>query len=68
LLANLVLDGLEKEIHAGCKQGDKVNYIRFADDFIVTAKSPEILKEKVIPIIVNFLAQRGLSLSSHCWF
>jgi len=63
LLANLVLDGLEKEIHAGCKQGDKVNYIRFADDFIVTAKSPEILKEKVIPIIVNFLAQRGLSLS-----
>ena len=63
LLANLVLDGLEKEIHTGCKQGDKVNYIRFADDFVVTAKSPEILKEKVIPIIVNFLAQRGLSLS-----
>ena len=63
LLANLVLDGLEKEIHAGCRQGDKVNYIRYADDFVVTAKSPEILKEKVIPIIVNFLAQRGLSLS-----
>ena len=63
LLANLVLDGLEKEIHSGCQQGNKVNYIRFADDFIVTAKSPEILKEKVIPIIVNFLAQRGLSLS-----
>lgn len=63
LLANLVLDGLEKEIHAVRKQGDKVNFIRFADDFIVTAKSPEILKEKVIPIIENFLAQRGLSLS-----
>lgn len=63
LLANLVLDCLEKEIHAGCKQGDKVNYIRFADDFVVTAKSPEILREKVIPIIINFLAQRGLSLS-----
>ncbi|HAT1130665.1 TPA: group II intron reverse transcriptase/maturase [Legionella pneumophila subsp. pneumophila] len=63
LLANLVLDGLEREIHAGCKKGDKINYIRFADDFIVTANSPEILKEKVIPIIVNFLAQRGLSLS-----
>jgi RNA-directed DNA polymerase len=63
LLANLVLDGLEKEIHSGCKQGDKVNYIRFADDFVVTAKSPEILKEKVMPIITNFLAQRGLSLS-----
>ncbi|HAT1916200.1 MULTISPECIES: group II intron reverse transcriptase/maturase [unclassified Legionella] len=63
LLANLILDGLEKEIHSGCKQGDKVNNIRFADDFVVTAKSPEILKEKVMPIITNFLAQRGLSLS-----
>ena len=63
LLANMVLDGLEKEIHSGCGQGNKVNYIRFADDFIVTANSPDILKEKVMPIISNFLAQRGLSLS-----
>lgn len=63
LLANMVLDGLEKEIHSGCGQGNKINYIRFADDFIVTANSPDILKEKVIPIISNFLAQRGLSLS-----
>jgi len=39
--------------------------VRFpwATRLIITAKSPEILKEKVIPIIVNFLAQRGLSLS-----
>ncbi|HAT8127272.1 TPA: group II intron reverse transcriptase/maturase [Legionella pneumophila] len=63
LLANIVLDGLEKEIHSGTKQGDKVNYIRFADDFIVTAKTPEILETKVLPIITRFLAQRGLSLS-----
>ncbi|AAU28136.1 TPA: group II intron reverse transcriptase/maturase [Legionella pneumophila] len=63
LLANMVLDGLEREIHSGCGQGNKINYIRFADDFIVTANSPDILKEKVMPIISNFLAQRGLSLS-----
>jgi RNA-directed DNA polymerase len=63
LLANMVLDGLEKAIHAGCKQNDKVNFIRFADDFIVTAKNPDILKEKIIPVITSFLAQRGLSLS-----
>jgi RNA-directed DNA polymerase len=63
LLANMVLDGLEKEIHSGCGQGNKINYVRFADDFIVTANSPDILKEKVMPIISNFLAQRGLSLS-----
>lgn len=63
ILANMVLDGLEKEIHANCKSNDKVNFVRFADDFIVTAKSPDILKEKVIPTITRFLAHRGLSLS-----
>jgi RNA-directed DNA polymerase len=63
LLANMVLDGLEKEIHAGTKQADKVNYIRFADDFVVTAKTPDILNTKILPIITHFLAQRGLSLS-----
>ena len=63
LMANMVLDGLEKEIHMHCKLSDKVNYIRYADDFVVTANTPEILKEKVIPIVSKFLAQRGLSLS-----
>ncbi|KTD54085.1 reverse transcriptase [Legionella sainthelensi] len=63
ILANMVLDGLENEIHAACKPKDKVNFVRFADDFIVTAKSPEILVEQVIPTINCFLAHRGLSLS-----
>lgn len=63
LMANMVLDGLEDEIHAHCKRRDKVNYIRYADDFIVTANSPDILKETVIPVISKFLAQRGLALS-----
>jgi RNA-directed DNA polymerase len=56
-------NGLEKEIHLHCNLKDKVNYIRYADDFVVTAKDPGILKKKVIPIISKFLAQRGLSLS-----
>ena len=38
-------------------KGDKVNYIRFADDFIVTAKSPEILKEKGYPIARRTIAK-----------
>ena len=63
LLANIVLDGLEKEIHTGTRQKDKVNFIRFADDFIVTANTPDILETKVLPIISKFLSQRGLSLS-----
>ena len=41
---------------------DKVNFIRYADDFIVTAR-PEVLQEKVKPAIIGFLAGRGLRLS-----
>jgi len=40
----------------------KVNLIRYADDFIVTAQSRETL-EHVITMLTDFLAQRGLSLS-----
>lgn len=63
ILANMVLDGLENAIHAACKSKDKVNFVRFADDFIVTAKSPDILNDKVIPAITQFLMPRGLALS-----
>jgi len=36
----------------------KVNLIRYADDFVVTAESREILEE-IKPLITAFLAQRG---------
>lgn len=62
-LANMTLDGLEKAIKEVAKRGDKINFVRYADDFIVTAKTKEILKEKVIPVIERFLAPRGLQLS-----
>lgn len=41
----------------------KVNFVRFADDFIVTGENPEILENGVKPIIVEFLKERGLELS-----
>ena len=63
MLANLVLDGLENAIHSACKKTDKVNFVRFADDFIVTAKTPDILNNNIIPVINQFLECRGLSLS-----
>ena len=73
ILANMVLDGLEAEINKtvgiyyknGKKQGTstKVNFIRYADDFIVTGVSSEILQEKIKPVIEVFLAERGLKLS-----
>jgi RNA-directed DNA polymerase len=63
-LANLTLDGLEPAIRAAIKpRRDKVNFIRYADDFVVTATSKEILEQKVKPVIVEFLRERGLRLS-----
>lgn len=63
LLANMTLDGLEREIKKHTRRSDKVNFIRYADDFCVTAASKEILMEKVIPVIKEFLYIRGLKLS-----
>lgn len=64
LLANLTLDGLEQTIRASINpRRDKVNFIRYADDFVVTAASKEILEQKVRPVIVDFLRERGLRLS-----
>jgi RNA-directed DNA polymerase len=64
VLANLVLDGLEAAIRASIDpKRDKVNFIRYADDFAVTANSKEILEQKVKPAVITFLQPRGLSLS-----
>jgi len=45
VLANLTLDGLEQAIKRVAKRGDKVNFVRYADDFIVTGATREILEE-----------------------
>ncbi len=67
-LANMVLDGLEatvKASHPGRIQGirSKINVIRYADDFIITAQSKELLETVVKPAVISFLEERGLSLS-----
>jgi len=66
VLANLVLDGLEKAITklARGKTRHKVHMIRYADDFIITGDSQEVLENDIKPIIVEFLEQRGLTLSN----
>ena len=63
VLANMTLDGMEAAIHSAVARRDKVNFLRYADDFIVTAASREILEQKVKPAIVQFLQERGLRLS-----
>lgn len=64
VLANLALDGLEKAVKDAVEQRPKVFVIRYADDFIITGDSKELLEQKVKPAIEKFLALRGLTLSS----
>ncbi|MBS9441256.1 group II intron reverse transcriptase/maturase [Photorhabdus heterorhabditis] len=71
VLANMTLDGLEKELRQkfGKKKSEfskknKVNYVRYADDFIITGISREILVNEVKPLVVSFMQQRGLELSN----
>jgi RNA-directed DNA polymerase len=62
-LANMTLDGLERIIRSAVPRRCRVNFIRYADDFIVTGKSRRLLEQSIRPAIEKFLAERGLSLS-----
>ena len=75
LLANIALDGMERlfgserpngrTISPATRRGANrgVGLIRYADDFVVTAPSREVLEDYVVPRLTEFLASRGLSLS-----
>lgn len=62
-LCNLTLDGLEAAIRKAVPRRSKVNVIRYADDFIITGISYELLRDVVLPVVKAFLQERGLSLS-----
>ena len=61
ILANMTLDGLGTILESMYK-GRKVNYIRYADDFLITAETRE-LAEEIIETVRPFLKERGLELS-----
>ncbi len=61
-LANMTLDGLETELKKFRAQ-DKVHMVRYADDFIITGNSKELLEDEVKPLVEKFLSARGLELS-----
>lgn len=72
VLANLVLDGLQPMLEErfgtwSRKQNqyikNKVNFVRYADDFVITGTSKELLEDQVKPLVKDFLASRGLELS-----
>src|SRR5580704_14806121 len=61
--ANMALDGLEHFVKTIARKSNKANFIRYADDFIITGNSKEFLENIVKPAIKIFLAARGLILS-----
>lgn len=69
VLANIALDGLEQMLrkHFGStsrkQEQSKVYLVRYADDFVITGCSKELLEERVVPLVKAFMAERGLELS-----
>jgi len=68
-IANIALDGLETVLTERFGQNrssihqNRVRLVRYADDFIITGSSKELLEEEVKPCVEAFLAARGLELS-----
>jgi RNA-directed DNA polymerase len=69
VLANLVRDGMEKLLKENFPTNSRstprymVNLIRYADDFVITGSSQELLATQVQPLVADFLRARGLELS-----
>ncbi len=74
ILANMALDGIEEVIRNKyylslkgvesefVRNKTLINFVRYADDFIITAKTEEIALE-VKELVRDFLSTRGLELS-----
>ena len=62
-LSNMTLDGLEEAVRCAVPRRSRANFVRYADDFIITGKSKRLLKKQIKPVVEDFLAERGLTLS-----
>ena len=67
VLMNLTLDGLQQGLQRRFRRtkasNGMVNMVRWADDFIITGSSKELLEHEVKPLVEAFLSERGLTLS-----
>jgi RNA-directed DNA polymerase len=69
VLVNMALDGLERAlrevIRPTTRKGNKakVHLIRYADDFVISGSSKEVLEQEVKPAVEQFMRERGLTLS-----
>ena len=59
----LTLRGLEAVARQAAGRASKVHVVAYADDFVITGASREVLECKVKPAIEAFLRTRGLELS-----
>ncbi|UUM21566.1 reverse transcriptase domain-containing protein [Mycoavidus sp. SF9855] len=70
VIAMMALDGLEAAVfasvgpHRSIHQKLKIHVIRYADDWVVTSSSKEVLEQQVLPAVKQFMAARGLELSN----
>lgn len=70
-ISNWALDGLQHQLAEKFlrRQVDgkwirpKVGLVRYADDFVITGYSKELLEDEVKPLVEAFLQERGLTLS-----
>jgi RNA-directed DNA polymerase len=63
-LMNITLNGLEQAVKHAVSKQEMVNVVVYADDFIITGVSKEVLVKKVKPAVTAFLRERGLELSA----
>lgn len=63
VMANMTLDGMADMLKKNFGKYSGLNFIRYADDFIVTGYSKEVLETEIKPAITAFLKERGLELS-----
>ena len=62
----MTLSGLERKllpVKSYQKEREKINVIAYADDFILTAATKEILEDRILPILHSALNEVGLELS-----
>jgi RNA-directed DNA polymerase len=62
-LANMTLAGLEQVAINAAPRHHKINVVIYADDFVITGSSKEVLETQVKPAMEAFLLERGLMLS-----
>ena len=68
VLANMALDGLEALVDSLLPaktrgRRSKLHVVRYADDFVITGCSKELLEQTVMPAVIHFLNERGLQLA-----